>query len=149
MSYRSLALAVTALTSLQATSAISGDLPGGVYVAPGGVYIGAGPVYVVPAPNGNGNGHYVAPSYYDYPAPPVVAPPAPAVVAPTTIYGPGGRYYSPPPLSVYGAELPPRPPVAVPYPSYYGNGYGNGHARGYRYGYEPRYGYEQRWQTPY
>src|SRR5215510_2137653 len=74
MSYRSLALAVTALTSLHATSAISGDLPGGVYVAPGGVYIGAGPVYVVPGPNGNGNGHYVAPSYYDYPAPPVVAP---------------------------------------------------------------------------
>jgi len=162
MSYRLLALAVTALTSMTASSAISGEAPS-VYVAPGGVYIGAGPVYVVPAPNGNG--HYTTPSYYghDY-APPAAVPPA--VVAPTTIYGPNGnghyygpngnghyygpngpyngryyapkvRYYEPPPLSVYGAELPPpRPPVGIPY-------YGNGPVKGYRYGYEPR------WQTPY
>jgi hypothetical protein len=149
MSYRSLALAVTALSSMHVASADAQS----VYVAPGGVYIGAGPVYVIPAPNhnGNGNGPYVAPTYgYDYPPPAVVAP-VPPVVAPT-IYGPNGhyngrydghyygpkvRYYEPPPLSVYGAtELPPpRPPVAVPYN---GRGYVNG-----------RYGYDPRWQTPY
>jgi hypothetical protein len=159
MSYRSLALAVTALTSMSATNAMSGDAPS-VYVAPGGVYVGAGPVYVIPAPNngynGNGAGPHVAPSYYGYEyPPPALVPPAPAVVAPTTIYGPNGyyngpngyyygrnghyygpkvRYYEPPPLSVYGAELPPpRPPLAVPHRA---NGYVNGR-------------YDPRWQTPY
>jgi len=112
MSYRSLALAVAALSSIHVASANAQS----IYVAPGGVYIGAGPVYVIPAPN-NGAPPYVAPTYgYEYGAPPVVAPGP--VVAPTTVYGPNGGYYGAP-LSAYAAELPPRPPVAVPY---YGSG---------------------------
>jgi hypothetical protein len=108
MRYRSLVFAVAALSSLPVASAGAQS----VYVAPGGVYIGAGPVYVTPAPN-LAPGPYAAPTYgYEYgPAP--VAPP-PAVVAPTTVYGPNGGYYDAP-LSAYAAELPPRPPLAVPY----------------------------------
>jgi hypothetical protein len=111
MSYRSLVLAVAAFSSLNVASAAAQS----VYVAPGGVYVGAGPVYVIPAPN-NGAAPYVAPTY-GYGPPAVVAPP-PAIVAPTTVYGPNGGYYGAP-LSAYAAELPPRPPLAVPY---YGNG---------------------------
>src|SRR3954469_19921316 len=81
-----------------------------VYVAPGGVYIGAGPVYVIPAPNYAGAG-YGAPTYSNEYGPPSVAAPH-TVVAPTE-YGSGGDYYGTP-LSTYGAELPPRPPLAVP-----------------------------------
>jgi hypothetical protein len=58
MSYRSLALAVAAFSSIQVASADAQS----VYVAPGGVYIGGGPVYVIPAPN-NGAAPYVAPTY--------------------------------------------------------------------------------------
>jgi hypothetical protein len=135
MSYRSLALAIAAFSSMHVASADAQS----VYVAPGGVYVGGGPVYVIPAPN-NGAGPYVAPSYgYEY-GPPAVVAPGPAVVAPTTpnggyyapptvvapaplvapttVYGPNGGYYGAP-LSAYAAELPPRPPAAVPY---YGNG---------------------------
>ena len=46
MNYRSLALAITALSSPQITPAAAQA----VYVAPGGVYVGSGPVYVIPAP---------------------------------------------------------------------------------------------------
>ena len=106
MSYRSLVLAVAALSSMHVTNADAQS----VYVAPGGVYVGSGPVYVIPAPN-NGAPPYVAPTYG-------YGPPAPALVAPTTVYGPNGGYYDAP-LSAYAAELPPRPPVAVPY---YGSG---------------------------
>ena|SRR5215831_9055315 len=110
MSYRSLALAIAAFSSMHVASADAQS----VYVAPGGVYVGGGPVYVIPAPN-NGAGPYVAPSYgYEY-GPPAVVAPGPAVVAPST---PNGGYYGAP-LSAYAAELPPRPPAAVPY---YGNG---------------------------
>jgi hypothetical protein len=149
MTYRSLALAVAAFSSLHVASADAQS----IYVAPGGVYVGGGPVYVIPAPN-NGAGPYVAPSYgYEY-APPAVAAP-PAVVAPTTVYESDGGYYAPPtvvapaplvapttvyrpnggyygaPLSAYAAELPPRPRVAVPY---------SGSRRcGTRYGYSPCY----------
>src|SRR5947209_11585733 len=106
MSYRSLALAVAAFSSMHVASADAQS----VYVAPGGVYIGAGPVYVTPAPN-NGAAPYVAPTYgYEY-GPPAVEP-APAFVAPTAGYGPNGGYYGAP---LYAAELPPRPPAAVPY----------------------------------
>ena len=118
MSYRSLALAVAALSLMHVASADAQS----VYVAPGGVYVGGGPVYVIPAPN-NGAAPYVAPPYvaptygYEY-GPPAVVAPAPALVAPTTVYGPNGGYYGAP-LSAYAAELPPRPPVAVPY---YGGG---------------------------
>ena len=118
MSYRSLALAVAALSLMHVASADAQS----VYVAPGGVYVGGGPVYVIPAPN-NGAAPYVAPPYvaptygYEY-GPPAVAAPAPALVAPTTVYGPNGGSYGAP-LSAYAAELPPRPPVAVPY---YGGG---------------------------
>ena len=113
MSYRSLVLAVAALASMHVTNADAQS----VYVAPGGVYVGSGPVYVIPAPN-NGAPPYVAPTYgYEY-GPPAVVAPGPAVVAPTTVYRPNGGYYGAP-LSAYAAELPPRPPVAVPY---YGSG---------------------------
>ena len=47
MSYRSLALAVVTLASMDAVSADAQS----VYVAPGGVYIAGGPVYVTPAPS--------------------------------------------------------------------------------------------------
>ncbi len=47
MSYRSLALAVAAFSSMHVASADAQS----VYVAPGGVYVGGGPVYVIPAPN--------------------------------------------------------------------------------------------------
>ena len=102
MSYRSLALAVAAFSSMH----VAGADAQSVYVAPGGVYVGGGPVYVIPAPN-NGAPPYVAPTYgYEY-GPPAVVAPAPAVVAPTTVYGPNGGYYAPPapvvaPTTVYG-----------------------------------------------
>jgi hypothetical protein len=125
MSYRSLALAVAAFSSMHVASADAQS----VYVAPGGVYIGAGPVYVTPAPN-NGAAPYVAPTYgYEYGRPTVVAP-APAL----TVYGPNGGYYGAP-LSAYAAELPPRPPVAVPY-------YGSSRCTA-------RYGYGRSWQSCY
>jgi hypothetical protein len=109
MSYRSLALAVAALSSMHVATADAQS----VYVAPGGVYIGAGPVYVMPAPN-NGAVPYAAPTYgYGY-GPPAVLAPGSAGVAPTTVYRPNGGYYDAP-LWGYAAELPPRPPAAVPY----------------------------------
>jgi hypothetical protein len=78
MNYRSLALAIAALSSAHITTASAQS----VYVAPGGVYIGGGPVYVIPAPS-NGNGTYVEPTAYGYGVPePYLAP---TVVAP----GPG------------------------------------------------------------
>ena len=46
MNYRSLALAIAALSLLQIAPAAAQA----VYVAPGGVYVGGGPVYVIPAP---------------------------------------------------------------------------------------------------
>ena len=60
MNYRSLALAIAALSSAHITTAAAQS----VYVAPGGVYIGGGPVYVIPAPS-NGNGTYVEPTPTD------------------------------------------------------------------------------------
>jgi hypothetical protein len=137
MSYRSLAFVIAALSSMPIASADAQS----VYVAPGGVYVANGPVYVTPAPNLPPPAPYVAPSAGYY-GPPAVVAPAP-VVAPTVVYGPngggyygpnGGGYYGPngggyydAPVSAYAAELPPRPPVAVPY--YGGN----------RYSYGPRY----------
>ena len=99
MSYRSLALVLTAFCSLPVVNADAQS----VYVAPGGVYIGGGPIYVAPAP-GYGVAPYAAPTY-GY-APPAVVP-GPAIVAPTTVYDP--------PLAAYAAEFPPRPPAPVPY----------------------------------
>lgn len=132
MSYRLLALAVAAFSSMHVASADAQS----VYVAPGGVYIGGGPVYVIPAPNGPTP--YAAPTYgyeygYGYGSPAV---PGPAVVAPTAAYGLNGGYYDAPFPPYAGAS--PRPPVAVPY---YGN-YGNGRCAA-------RYGYGQRWQSCY
>ena len=46
--------------------------------------------------------------------PPAIVAPAPPVVAPTTFYGQNGGYYGAPILA-YEPELPPRPPLAVPY----------------------------------
>jgi hypothetical protein len=126
MSYRSLAFAVAAFSSMSVASAAAQS----VYVAPGGVYIGAGPVYVTPAPNVPAP--YVAPGY-GY-GPPAVVAPAPAVVAPSAVYGPNGGYYDAP-LSAYAAELPPRPPAAIPY------------SNGTRC--VARYGYGRYWQSCY
>jgi hypothetical protein len=136
MNYRSLALAIAALSSAHITTADAQS----VYVAPGGVYIGGGPVYVIPAPS-NANATYVEPSYgygvpqpTPYPAPTVVAPGAGYVTAtPFGLNGSGYRYgngYGPPPpayyngdpvLSAYGRariSYPvPRPPAAIPYSS--------------------------------
>ena len=127
MSYRSIALAVAAFSSMHIANANAQS----VYVAPGGVYIGAGPVYVTPAPN-NGPPPYAAPTYgYEY-GPPALG--APAMVAPTTVYRPNGGYYDVP-LSAYGAEPLPRPPVAIP-------SYGSRRCAA-------RYGYGQRWQPCY
>ena len=93
MNYRSLALAIAALSSAHITTAAAQS----VYVAPGGVYIGSGPVYVIPAPS-NGNGTYVEPTYgygcgvaepTPYLAPTVVAPTA-RYVAAAAAYGLNG-----------------------------------------------------------
>jgi len=46
LNYRSLALAIAALSSPQIMPAAAQV----IYVAPGGVYVGSGPVYVIPAP---------------------------------------------------------------------------------------------------
>ena len=82
MNYRSLALAIAALSSTHITTAAGQS----VYVAPGGVYIGGGPVYVIPAPS-NGNGTYVEPTYsYGYGAPEPTPYLAPTVVAPGAGY---------------------------------------------------------------
>jgi hypothetical protein len=139
MNYRSLALAIAALSSAYITTAAAQS----VYVAPGGVYIGGGPVYVIPAPS-NGNGTYVEPTAYGYGVPEPTPYLAPTVVAPGVGYvaaaayglngnGYGNGYgyrngYGPPPpayyngdpvLSAYGrARLSypaPRPPAAIPY----------------------------------
>ena len=114
MNYRSLALAIAALSSAHITTAAAQS----VYVAPGGVYIGGGPVYVIPAPS-NGNGTYVEPTAYGYGVPEpyleptVVAPGVGYVAAP---YGLNGNGYG----NGYG---------------YGGYGYGNGNGYGYRNGY--------------
>jgi len=135
MMYRSMVLAVAALSSVQASAA---DLQS-VYVAPGGVYIASARVFVAPGV-GNGQPTYVepAPTY----APGYVAPgyvvPGPVTPAPT--YAPGyvtprpaypapayygaGPVYAPPPVYIdrepaylppYAAEFAPRPPAALPY----------------------------------
>ena len=65
MNYRSLALAIAALSAAHITTAAAQS----VYVAPGGIYIGAGvgPVYVTPPAPTNGAAAYVAPGYgYGY-----------------------------------------------------------------------------------
>ena len=130
MSYRALAILVTALSAAQVTAADAQT----VYVAPGGVYVGAGPVYVTPAP-ANPVGPYGPPPPYappTYVAPPYAAP-APAYevapplydetqgvyVRPYEAYGSRrpayvgrARIYGSP--ADYGAQTPPRPPAAVP-----------------------------------
>jgi hypothetical protein len=132
MNYRSVALAIAALSSAHITTAAAQS----VYVAPGGVYIGGGPVYVIPAPS-NGNGTYVEPTAYGYGVPEPTPYLAPTVVAPGAGYvvaapyglngnGYGNGYgYGPPPpayyngdpvLSAFARLLPiPRPPAVIPY----------------------------------
>ena len=109
MNYRSLALAIAALSSAHITTAAAQS----VYVAPGGVYIGGGPVYVIPAPS-NGNGTYVEPTAYGYGVPePYLEP---------TVVAPGVGYVAAP----YGLNG-----------NGYGNGYGYDNGYGYRNGYGP------------
>src|SRR5262249_19189989 len=83
MSYRSLAILITVLSSAPATAA-------DIYVAPGGVYVGAGPVYVTPdsAAPPYGPAPYAAPGYV---APPYGAPPAVVVPAPNYEVFPSGN----------------------------------------------------------
>jgi hypothetical protein len=135
MSYRSVALAVAAFSSMHVASAAAQS----VYVAPGGVYIGAGagPVYVTPVAPTNGAAAYVGPGYgYGYGTA--------AYVEPSYDYGYGPAAYSEPSYS-YGYG-----PAAYVEPRY-GYGYGPGPyvASRYGYGYGPspcvapryRYGY--------
>jgi hypothetical protein len=115
-----LILAIGAFWSSQASA---GELQS-VYVAPGGVYIASGQVYVgdeaprlVPGPT------YYQPNYAA-PGPaygPSYAPPGPVLYGVPTSYGP---FLDPAPstfvdqepaaVSPYG-DLPPRPPLPVPY----------------------------------
>src|SRR5262245_49595097 len=133
MMYRSMVLAVAALSSVQASAA---DLQS-VYVAPGGVFISSGHVYVAPGV-ANAPPPYVepGPAYapgYVAPAPAYapgyVTPYAPGYVTPRSVYrapayyGAGSVYAPPPPyiergpayVSPYAAEFAPRPPAALPY----------------------------------
>jgi hypothetical protein len=107
MSYRSLALAVAAFSSMHVASADAQS----VYVAPGGVYVASGPVYVIPT---NGAAPYVAPTNgYEY-GPPAVVAPAPAVVEGDYYGAPNGGYYG----ASYGGYY------GVPNGGYYGASYG-------------------------
>ena len=104
MNYRSLALAIAALSSAHITTAAAQS----VYVAPGGVYIGSGPVYVIPAPS-NGNGTYVEPTYgYGCGVPEPTPYLAPTVVAPTSRYVAAAAAYG---LNGYGYGYGPPPPA--------------------------------------
>ena len=138
MNYRSLALAIAALSAAHITSADAQS----VYVAPGGIYIGGGPVFVTPAPS-YGNGNNVEPVYYGngngyangngYPYGNGYGAPVPllagyGVAAPIGLNGNGYGYrngYGPPRppayyngdpvLSTYAWSRAPRPPAAIPY----------------------------------
>jgi hypothetical protein len=131
MNYRSLLLAIAALSLAHITTAAAQS----VYVAPGGIYIGAGagPVYVTPPAPTNGAAAYVAPGYgYG----------TTAYVEPSYGYGYGPAAYVEPSYG-YGYG-----PAAYVEPSY-GYGYGPGPYVEPRYGYgygpgpyvAPRYGY--------
>jgi hypothetical protein len=116
-----LILAISAFWSCQASA---GELQS-VYVAPGGVYIASGEVYVGP---GSGAPPIVpGPTYYHPYAPPGPAylpgygPPGPVLYGAPTSYGPfayptPSTYFDGEPvdMSPYG-DLPPRPPLPVPY----------------------------------
>jgi hypothetical protein len=107
MMYRTIMLAITALST---TQAYAGDLPGSVYVAPGAVYIGSAQVYVTPSPKVVEP--YAAPTYDPgyYPG-----------HAHKSYYHGVGPYYAPPPYArepgypPYAVDYAPRPPVSVPY----------------------------------
>jgi hypothetical protein len=127
MRYRSLAILVTALSSVPFAAVHAQS----VYVAPGGVYIGGGPVYVTPAPNvAAPYAPYTAPTYYGGTGPVVVAP-APTYEGPAVapVYETEGPYvapydtYGPRPGLVqrgyiyqqgdYAARVAPRPPAPI------------------------------------
>src|SRR5690348_402833 len=121
MSYRSVAILITTLSSAPATAA---DL----YVAPGGVYIGGGPVYVTPGPTAApyGPAPYAAPGYVapGYVVPPPYVGPPPAVVAPAPTYdvlppGDNGVVYAPRHRRAYIGS-----PGVYGYPGDYPGGYG-------------------------
>jgi hypothetical protein len=117
MNYRSLLLAIAALSLAHITTAAAQS----VYVAPGGIYIGAGagPVYVTPPAPTNGAAAYVAPGYgYG----------TTAYVEPSYGYGYGPAAYVEPSYG-YGYG-----PAAYVEPSY-GYGYGPGPYVAPRYGY--------------
>ena len=133
MMYRSLALAIAALSSTQIATAEAQS----VYVAPGGIYVESAHLYVNPNP-------YPSPAHVvpgpGYGPPPVVVPgpvygapayvePAPAYAAPAygaPVYGVPPVYVEPQPAYVarertylapmaYAKEIAPRPPASVPY----------------------------------
>src|SRR5215831_11153159 len=88
MIYRSLALAIAALSSAHIATAEAQS----VYVAPGGIYVQSAHMSVRPDP-------YAA-TAYGVPGP-VYGPPPPAYVTPGPAYvAPGAAYVAPPPAYV-------------------------------------------------
>jgi len=137
MMYRSLALAIAALSSTQIATAEAQS----VYVAPGGIYVQSARLFVNPAPYGSpaplvpgpaygppavfvpgpayGAPAYGAPAYgapaYIQPAPAYGAPAygePPDYVEPELAYVARERMYLAP--TAYAKEIAPRPPASVP-----------------------------------
>ena len=118
MTYRSLALAISALSFAQAVPADAQS----VYVAPGGMYVQSAQVFVRPDAYGPPVGVVPGPAY----GPPVGVVPGPAYgpppyVAPSHVYA-APPYVEPAPLygaPVYGPPVYGEPPVyAEPEPAY-------------------------------
>jgi len=85
-----------------------------VYVAPGGVCVPSGNVYLAPAPAPYGAPvPGVAGPATVYAPPPAYGAPAPAYVGREPAYVVRERILAP--TEAYAVELPPRPPVPVPY----------------------------------
>ena len=127
MMYRSLALAIAALSSTQIATAEAQS----VYVAPGGIYVQSARLFVNPAPYGSPAPLVPGPAY----GPPAVFVPgpaygAPAYVQPAPAYG-APAYGEPPDYvepelayvarermylapTAYAKEIAPRPPASVP-----------------------------------
>jgi hypothetical protein len=116
---------ILAIGAFSSSQALAGELQS-VYVAPGGIYIASGQIYVGPG-SGVPPGLVPGPTYFE----PNYAPPGPAYVPgyvppSPVLYGvptPYGRFAYPPStyvdpesavVSPY-VDLPPRPPLPVPY----------------------------------
>lgn len=114
---------ILAIGAFWSSQAAAGELQS-VYVAPGGIYIASGQLYVGP-----GSGEVLGPTYYHphHFAPPGPAyvpgyvPPGPVLYGVPTSYGPfayptPSTYIDREPVVVSPyVDLPPRPPLSVPY----------------------------------